>query len=715
MPIKKSTSHLKKDSFSKKTEKKEKLKKGKNENKTKTLQRKILITAALPYANASIHIGHLIEYIEADIVTRFLRLSGEDVVYVCASDTHGTPIEVNAAKLGVTPEEMVNKFNQEHKKDFSEFFISFDDYYLTHSPENKKLSEYFFTVLKKKGYITKKFVDVMFCPRCARALPDRYVRGTCPNCGTADQYGDVCESCGMTHKGIDLLDPKCSLCGTTPKRQQSEHYFFTLSAFSVKLRAWLKGNEHLQPEIKKHIFEWLDKGLEDWCISRDAPYFGFLIPGEKSKYFYVWLDAPIGYISTTQHLTSMWGDYWKKEDSNIIHFIGKDIIYFHFLFWPAILMAVGFHVPNDIVVHGFLTVNGKKMSKSRGTFFTARDFLKLYPPEYLRFYYAHHLDKNVVDINLDFNDFQAVVNNQLVANIANFCYRVLPFIEKNYNGKVDEIADDPLIHGLQEGVSRVLAHYTSYALKDAVAEILSLSDKGNLYFQTTAPWKDKEHSRAAVGLAANLVRVLSILLAPILPMFSSKIQQQLCEKDLTFSDIAFDRKIKVKNAAIVFTKIEKIPSSSTFPLDLRVGKVIAVEDHPNADSLYLLTVDVGSEKRKLVAGLKRYIARDVLLGKNVLVCMNIIPATIRGVESKGMVLAADDGAHVCIVEAPKSLPGMVVSMEGHTNSSEPLSFEQFKKLNLQISGGKVVWEGTHLRTDKEDIVVKDVKDGGSVR
>jgi len=349
--------------------------------KNKSSSSKILITAALPYANGSIHIGHLLEYIQADIYARFLKLQNKDVLYICASDMHGTPVEVNAQKAGIPPEKFAEKFWIEHQQDFKSFLIEFSNYYKTHSPENKELCEVFYTTLKKKGYIFRKKIHVIYCTHCERSLPDRYVKGTCPNCTTADQYGDVCENCSSVLKAINLINPHCSICGKTPIQKESEHYFFTLSKFSVQLKQWLS-QANFQPEVRNWLQEWMNKGLEDWCISRDAPYFGFEIPGSKketgeTKYFYVWMDAPIGYISSTKNYTdkhkTTWEAYWKKGE--IYHFIGKDISYFHFLFWPAMLMAMDIPLPK-LTVHGFITVNGQKMSKSRGTFFTAKDFIK---------------------------------------------------------------------------------------------------------------------------------------------------------------------------------------------------------------------------------------------------------------------------------------------------------------------------------------------------
>ena len=682
----------------------------------KVKSKKILITAALPYANGPAHLGHLVEHIETDIIVRFLKLTNRDVIFICASDTHGTPIEVKAKDLNLAPEAMVKKFTKEHQEDFSQFHIRFDHYYTTHSPENKELSEFFFNTLNKKEHIYKKHIEVIYCAHCNRVLPDRYVRGTCPHCATLDQYGDICESCGVALKGIDLINPACTICGRTPIQKESEHYFFKLSKFEKPLRQWLTKNKNLQDEIKNHIFEWLDKGLEDWCISRDGPYFGFQIPGEKDKYFYVWMDAPIGYISSTKHFTKKWKEYWTK-DSTIIHFIGKDIIYFHFLFWPAMLMDVGYTLPSDIVVHGFLTVNGQKMSKSRGTFFTAKDFLKLYNPEHLRFYYAIHLSKKLSDVNLDFEDFIATVNNNLVGNIANFCYRVLSFIDKNYEGKIDKIAKDPIILNMKKRVEQINKSYSDYNIKEALAGIMDFSSQGNNYFQKAEPWKSKDDkaTKERVGLAANMVRALSILISPILPKFSAEIQAQLSEKCLSWKDIRFNKRIRTKNVKIIFTRAEKMPEAMTFPLTLRVARVVNVRDHPNADSLYLVDVDLGKEKHQLVAGLRKFYKQQELLGKQIVVCTNIVPATIRGEKSNGMLLAADDGERVLVLEAQKTTIGSEVHMEGTKSSETPVTFDQFKELGLKVVNSKVVWKNTHLHTPSEDIKVIGVREGALVR
>ncbi|MFW6109473.1 MAG: methionine--tRNA ligase, partial [archaeon] len=396
---------------------------------TGSSSKKTLITSALIYANGPVHIGHMVEYIQTDIYVRFLKMSGRDAIYCGAEDTHGTPIEINAAKEGVSPEDFIERWWKEHKRDYDNYLVDFDSYYSTNSPENKHYTELIFNRLKEKGHIYTKEIELTYCENCERYLPDRFVKGTCPNCGAQDQYGDVCEKCNTAYSTIDLLNPYCSICGSTPIRRKSRHYFFKLSEFSDWLRDWLNNNKRLQPEIRNQVLTWVKDGLEDWCISRDGPYFGFKIPGEKDKYFYVWLDAPIGYIASTANYCKdrefSADDIWQTDEHKIIHFIGKDIIYFHLLFWPAVLHGAGFHVPDNIVVHGFLTVNGEKMSKSRGTFLTAEEFQKYLDPELLRFFYAANLSHTMTDIDLDLKNLENRINNELVSNLANLVYRVM--------------------------------------------------------------------------------------------------------------------------------------------------------------------------------------------------------------------------------------------------------------------------------------------------
>lgn len=698
---------------------------------------KLVVTAALPYANGPLHIGFLLEAIQADIYARSLRLSQKDVLYICASDMHGTPIEINAKKAGMEPEKFVDKYWKEHQEDAASFLISFDNFHKTHSKENKELSEHFFAELKKKKYIYIKNMDVIYCPKCQRSLPDRYVRGTCPLCGIADQYGDVCEGCGSVLKGTDLLNPKCSLCGTTPHVKSSPHYFFKLSAFAGKLKKWINSKSaDLQPEVKNWLKEWLDKGLEDWCISRDAPYFGFEIPNSKKecgevKYFYVWLDAPIGYISSTKNYcdtksknknmkdktnnkSCRWEEYWKK--GQVTHFIGKDISYFHFLFWPAILMAMDIPLPK-LTVHGFITVNGQKMSKSRGTFFTAKDFHKLYGAEALRFYYASHLQRRVVDVDLNFDEFAAVINNVLVGKLGNFCYRSLTFAEKNYAELPAAAENKALTKKVVSLSEKIKKNYLAQDYHAAIKNILTIADMGNAYFQKTEPWKNKDDpgTKTAVSWCVNLARNLAILINPVLPEFSKKVFHALDEKNRTFTDLHFRWKGKVEKVPLLVNKVE-IVRKETFPLRLTVGKILEVKDHPNADSLYLLKVDLGQlGKKQVVAGLKKHFRKEDLTGRKAVFVANMKPAKLRGEMSEAMVLAADDGARVGLLEVEKMNPGEEVHFEGTENSHQEITFDEFIKINMAVQAGHVFYSGKKLISPLEEVRVHGVNDGAKVR
>lgn len=725
--------------------------------------KKIAVTSALIYANGDMHIGHLLEYIQTDIFVRFLKLVGRKAVYIGASDMHGTPIEVNARKAGVTPEKFVEKYWKEHQEDYKNYLIHFDNYHKTHSPENQELAEHFFTELKRKNLIYLKEIDVIYCEKCQRSLPDRYVKGTCYLCGVADQYGDICESCGSALKGTDLLKPHCVLCGTAPVIKQSQHYFFKLSAFTSKLKKWLNAKDSdLQPELKNWLSGWLKNKLDDWCISRDAPYFGFEIPGSKeetgeTKYFYVWLDAPIGYISSTKNYCSKinktnktdeinktnkinkdnkiktceWEDYWKHGE--IHHFIGKDISYFHFLFWPAMLMAMEIPLPK-LTVHGFITVDGQKMSKSRGTFFTAKDFLKLYSPEALRFYYASHLDRKVVDIDLNFADFKAVINNVLVGNLGNFCYRTLTFAEANYPtiGKyslseknAENKTDKMLTKTAQDLFEKIKNNYLELDYKTAVKNILQIADLGNGYFQKSEPWKNKDapESKAAVAWCVNLTRNLAILVSPILPEFSRKIYGALDEKEekkgegVLWEDLSFDWKGKVKKISMLVEKIEKLPEKNKFPLKLLVGQIESVKAHPQADNLYLMKVDLGSSlgKKQVVAGLKKYFSEKQLLDRKAVFCVNLKPAKLRGELSEAMILAADDGSKVALLDVNKTAIGEEVKFEGLENSAKEITFEEFLKLTIEVKTKHVFYAGKKLASEVEAVSVEEVRDGAKVK
>ncbi len=705
---------------------------------------RILITAALPYANGSIHLGHMVEHIQADIYSRAMKLFGKHAIFVCADDTHGAPIEIKATSLGLKPEQLIEKYYKEHTKDFADFGVLFDSYYSTNSPENKKYSDFIFTKLKEAGHIYTKEIPVIYCEHCKRFLPDRYVKGTCPKCHALDQYGDVCEKCGSTHKTTDLIDPKCATCSKTPVPKTSEHYFFKLSAYAEKLQHFFKTAD-LQPEIVNSVSNWLSE-LQDWCISRDGPYFGFKIPGEENKYYYVWLDAPVGYIASTAHYCKTSHekveDYWNNKETKIVHFIGKDIIYFHFLFWPAMLIASGFHLPSKIMVHGFLTVNKEKMSKSRGTFITARHYLDHLNPEYLRFYYAAHLSPTVTDLDLDLGQFKERVNSEMIGNIANFCYRVLSFAAKNFDGKVGSfhaiaVADD--VVSLREHVTSVKMDYEQMNFKDALQGILAFSSVGNKYFQQNEPWKlvkeNPEKTREIISFCTLLIKDLSILLAPILPVFSSSLQKQLGVAPLTWNDISFVpenfvlshvvpliQKIEEEHKALIvqqpakkeetLTEKDHIAkehgpaSSSQFPLLLRVGKILSVEEHANAEKLYVEKIDLGNgDIRTIVSGIRSWYKKEELVGKHVIVVANLKPAKLRGVISEGMILAAEHDGKLEVLEASKSAAGERVYFGSENSALAPaqILYGDFAKLSIIVSHKAVVCDGKELQTAKETI------------
>jgi len=682
--------------------------------------KRIIITSALPYANGPIHVGHLVEYIQTDIFVRFLKLKGEDVVYCCADDTHGTPIELKAKELGVSPEQLIAQVFTEHTRDFAAFLVQFDNYHTTNSKENKHFSDLFFSRLRKNGHIYTKDIEVTYCEHDKRALPDRYVKGTCPKCNAPDQYGDVCEKCNSAYKTVDLIDPYCVLCRNPPTKKKSNHYFFRLGKFSTKLEQWLNTNENLQPEVRNFALNWIKSGLEDWDISRDGPYFGFKIPGEEDKYYYVWLDAPIGYIAS---FANKIGDNKKAEeqwnDSTVVHFIGKDIMYFHLLFWPAVLLGSGFALPQTINVHGFLTVNGEKMSKSRGTFFTAEDFSAKYNPEYLRYYYASMLSRKLADIDLSFPVLREKINNELVANIGNFCYRVLSFTNKNFEGKINGIEHNAALEKtILEKSNAIAHHYGALNFSEAMREILAVSSLGNQYFQSNGPWKlikeDKERTQRICGFALNIIKNLSILIAPVLPSISAELGRQLNVKSLQWGDIDFTLKNHaIGKEKILVQKMEE-KEGEKFPLNLKTAKILSVEDHPDADRLYVLKIDLGQERRQLVAGLKGHYTKEQLLGKNVVVITNLKYAKLRGVESQGMLLAADDGSTVGVLTVKDAAPGTPIQVGELESATEQLTYDDFTKLTITVQDGKPSFKGKLFRAGSEDVVAEKAKDGARV-
>ncbi len=673
---------------------------------------KHIVTAALPYANGSIHIGHLLEYIQADIYSRFLKLTGHDALYICASDMHGTPIEINAKKAGILPEEFVEKYFKENQEDFKSFLIHFDNYYKTHSEENRELSEYFFKVLKEQNLIYLKEIEQMYDEEAKRFLPDRFIKGTCPKCDAEEQYGDGCEKCGAHYDTTELKNPYSTITNSAPILKSTKHYFFKLSSFSDKLSKWVETSD-IQEEVKNWLRNWIKDGLKDWCISRDAPYFGFPIPNSEKeagakKFFYVWLDAPIGYISSTKNFTENWKDYWYK--GNVTHFLGKDIVYFHYLFWIAMFMGVGIPLPK-LSTHGFITINGRKMSKSRGTFFTAKEFRALFHPEAIRFYYASHLDRKVSDVDLNLEDFQAVTNNVLWGNIGNFCNRTLTFANKNY-GKIEQI-DESLKDEIILLLNQVKKDYTNLNFKSAVKTILQISDKGNQYFQSSEPWKDKESKHAAVGFCVNLARNLSIVLQPILPELSQKVQTSLNESNLNWNDLSFSWKGKVQPPDVLVDQIKELPKKEIFPLNLKVGKIVEVEDHPNADSLYLLKVDFKDKTKQVVAGLKKHFTKNQLLDQVAVFCTNLKPAKLRGELSEAMVLVAEEGELLSLLKINSDL-GLEAQFDKIPNNKDQITYDDFKKLTLKVKNSQVIWNDKTLNVNGQPVKTETVPDGAQI-
>ncbi|BBP46073.1 methionine--tRNA ligase [Thiosulfatimonas sediminis] len=502
--------------------------------------RKILITSALPYANGPIHLGHLVEYIQTDIWSRFQKMRGHSCTYVCADDAHGTPIMLRAEAEGITPEQLIAKSSAEHQADFAGFNIAFDHYHSTHSEENREFASLIYNRLKEKGYISRKSISQCYDPEKEMFLPDRFVKGTCPKCGTEDQYGDNCEACGATYSPTELVNPKSAVSGATPIEKDSDHLFFELGQFAEMLKEWTRSGA-LQTQIANKIDEWLESGLRGWDISRDAPYFGFEIPGEKDKFFYVWLDAPIGYMSSFKAYCDKSGlnfdEYWQKDSkAELYHFIGKDIINFHALFWPAMLSGADFRTPDAVFAHGFLTVDGQKMSKSRGTFIMAKTYLEHLNPEYLRYYFAAKLTSRIDDIDLNLEDFAQRVNSDLVGKVVNIASRTAGFIVKKFDGKLKESYSDFAFNLYGEFIDKgdeIAKLYEKREYAHAMREIMALADKANEYIAETAPWQlakeegKEEELWESASLGLNMFRCIMIYLSPVIPKTAEQAWQFL--------------------------------------------------------------------------------------------------------------------------------------------------------------------------------------------
>jgi len=669
------------------------------------MPRKIVVTSALPYANGPIHIGHLVEYIQTDIWVRFQKMCGNQCLYFCADDAHGTPVMISARASGISPEELIERVYKEHKTDFDGFFVEFDNYYTTHSPETRQFSELFFGRLNEAGSIVKRNIEQAYCENCKMSLPDRYIRGTCPRCKAENQYGDSCEVCGATYQPTDLINPYCATCGAEPARRTSEHYFFKLADFDKQLKTLIAGG-YTQKSVANKLDEWFKVGLKDWDISRDGPYFGFKIPGEENKFFYVWLDAPIGYMASVKNYCDRVGlDFDKvwpgtrlagtnSGEYELYHFIGKDIMYFHALFWPAMLIGAGFRTADKLFVHGFLTVNGEKMSKSRGTFIKASTYRRFLDPEYLRYYYASKLTGGIEDIDLKADDFVNKTNSNLVGKFANLCSRSGPMLTRKLAGQLGQLDNGgkELTGKLAAAKDQIIENYENRNYAAVVRTITALADEANRYVEQNQPWvtvkTDLEKTRTILTAIINAVRILTIYLKPILPRYAEKVEKFLNVDELKFADVEtllanhkindFERLVErvdreQVNAMIEESKEESKETQNPEPIttglaesrpsgigvgepfkpqctfedfekiDLRIAKVVKAEPVEGADKLLRLDLDVGGTQKSVLAAIARAYKPDELTGKIVIYLANLKPRKMKFGLSEGMILAAGTG------------------------------------------------------------------------
>lgn len=665
-------------------------------------KRRMLITSGLPYANGAIHLGHMVETIQTDIFARAMRMMGHDVLYICGDDTHGTPIEISATKRGIKPEQLIAEAYESHTADFKGFDIDFSNYHTTHCEENRKRAYEIFGKLQDAGLVRVENIKQLYSESLNRFLPDRYVKGKCPRCGAEDQYGDVCEVCKDRYDAIELVDPHCVLDGSVPVVRESQHLFISLSQLADFLREFANSGA-MSDEVKNFVMTWIDEGLKDWDIARDKPYFGFEIPGYPDKFFYVWMDAPIGYMASTEAWCNKHGEsfdkIWKDGDREIWHFIGKDIIYFHTLFWPAMLKVAGYQLPHHIHAHGFLTVNGQKMSKSRGTFILASKYLKTLPAAYLRFYFAAKLSTGVDDIDLNIEDFYFRVRSGLIDNLANLHNRSFSFAETKLGGKLSSANYDEdcrkLIDGAKAKLREACKSYEEINTAAAIKTICEIGNDANLFYQEKAPWgylkgdnADPEKARAIVTACAETVRLIAIALKPVVPDFSAKIFAQLNLPDQNLENI--DDELSDKNHISNVEKTYIRPERETFDaltvpdepapetktvlpgeekveekpklevvrsplkelidfedfekLDIRVGKVLACERVKKSNKLLCSTIEIGHPDGpvQIVSGISKHYQPESMVGRYVLVVTNLKPREMFGIKSQGMVLAASD-------------------------------------------------------------------------
>ena len=669
-----------------------------------TSKRKILVTSALPYANGHLHLGHMVEFIQTDIWVRAHRMRGHTCHYVCGSDAHGTPIMLQAEKQGISPEKLVEEMGDAHQKDLVSFHIGLDFFHTTHSEENRELACDIFSKLDAKGDIEHRVIAQAFDPEREMFLPDRYVRGRCPRCGAADQYGDSCESCGATYSPTELVDPRSVVTGAVPVEKESEHLFFKLENYEELLRSWTQ-QDHLQPQITNKLGEWFDAGLKQWDITRDGPYFGFEIPGYPNKYFYVWMDAPVGYMASFKRFCGDnpeidFASYWGTDsDAELYHFIGKDIVYFHALFWPAMLSGSSYRTPTAVFAHGFLTVDGHKMSKSRGTFILARTYLRHLDPEYLRYYFAAKLGDGIDDLDLNLDDFMQRVNADLVGKLVNIASRCAAFINKRFDGMLSSSMDQALYDSLLSHCDMVIDAYEQRRYSHLVREVMLLADEANRYIDEKKPWvlvkdpskADEVQEICTIGL--NLFMVLVSYLKPILPNLARQVEQflQIPELDWLHKEPLLGHKIasfkalmkridkkqvdgmvddskqeQADKKPVDESKFEALAEVITYDefakIDLRIAKIVRAEHVEGANKLLRLTLDIGLGERNIFAGIKSAYQPEDLEGKLTIMVANLAPRKMRFGVSEGMVLAAGPGGKDLWILEPHegAMPGMRV-------------------------------------------------------
>ena len=668
------------------------------------MKRKILVTSALPYANGSIHIGHMLEHIQMDIWVRFQQLRGHECISVCADDTHGTPIMLRAQKEGISPEDFIAATRKEHMQDFEDFLVHYDNYHSTHSEECRELCETIYRRLKAKGHIAQRSIEQLYDPEKEMFLPDRFVKGECPKCGSPDQYGDNCDKCGATYSPTELKNPQSAVSGATPVLKESEHYFFKLTDFEDMLKNWSRSG-HIQEQIANKLDEWFDAGLQEWDISRDAPYFGFEIPDSDNKYFYVWVDAPVGYMASFKNYCEKnpqfnFDDYWAKDSTaEVHHFVGKDITYFHTLFWPAMLQGSDFRLPTKIHAHGFLTVNNMKMSKSKGTFIKARTYLEHFSPEYLRYYFAAKLNNKVDDFDLNLDDFIQKNNADLVNKYINIASRCASFITKKFDGVLQgDFSDNDLLQIFLDEADSIASFYENKQFSHAIRAIMKLADQANVYIDAQQPWvlikdeqqHDKVHS--VCSLALNLFRILTLYLKPVLPSIAQQVEDFLNIKPLQWQDLdtllvdhtinrfkpmikrletsAVDTMIeasKADNATQETSKLEdpikpEIEFTDFDKVDLRIVKIIGADFVEGADKLLKLQLDLNGVTKQVFAGIKSAYQPEDLIGRHTVMVANLKPRKMKFGLSEGMVLAAGPGGKDLWILNPDegAQPGMRV-------------------------------------------------------